>query len=120
MSKFKVKPFTLEFSPGHKICQISMRANGVDFGTNEGDEVIQREIDIQAKSGWDLVALMTSEGKERVNLKFSDGKKRAFSCQLKGAITGELSVKKLIDKLQKIGIIAHVSNFDVWIEEAID
>ena len=113
-SSFRVKMFSLSHEPGCKILPISMRANGVTYGTPEGDEFIKREVEIQAKAGWNLVAVMPSEAGERVNLKFTDVKKRVFSCQLIAHVFGDFTEQKLIDKLSRLNIVVElIDDFEI-------
>lgn len=109
-----VKSFPLAPFPGFKICQVSMGANGVQWGTKAADDFIKREVDIHEAAGWQLVAIMPSEGKERINLRFADVNIRQFSCQVTGKITGEMSEHEMLEKLSEVGIInPQIINFRV-------
>lgn len=109
-----VKSFPLAPFPGFKITQLSMGANGVKWGEKSGDDFIKREVDIHEAAGWQLVAIMPSDGKERVNLRFADVNIRQFSCHVTGKITGEMSERELLEKLSEVGIInPQISDFRI-------
>ena len=105
--------FPLAHETGYKIIQVSMGANGVRWGTAEADDLLSREIEIQALANWQLIAMMPSEAKERVNLKFVDMNVREFTCRLVGKFLGDFDLDKLIKKLSMSGVMVEVHEFEL-------